>query len=111
MRGRTASDFLFHPTTTPGTLFANLLVLAGETRESMSSLVARTFGKGLYFARKPIAWKHEWIEKEVIAEGKRGCVTKTRSWFNDEGVQLAAREWISGAGEGVFLCCNLSYTG
>ena len=83
-------------------MLANLLVLVGETRESMSSLVARTYEKGLYFERKLITWEREWIEKGVIAEGNRGCAAKTRSWFNDEGVQLAVREWISGAGEGIF---------
>lgn len=30
-----------------------------------------------------------------IEEGKQGCHTKSRSWFNDEGVQLAVREFIS----------------
>lgn len=32
---------------------------------------------------------------------EEGCFAKTRPWFNDEGVLLAAREWISGAGEHV----------
>ena len=71
----------------------------GETREEMAFNVARCFGRGLYFARKIISYELVWMNSQKIDEGKRGCHSKTRSWFNDEGVLLAAREWISSAGE------------
>ena len=35
-----------------------------------------------------------------IGEGRKGCYSKTESWLNDEGVQLAVREWLAGATEG-----------
>ena len=35
-----------------------------------------------------------------IEEGRKGCYSKTKSWLNDEGVQLAVREWLAGATEG-----------
>lgn len=68
----------------------------GESRKEMAFLVARCFGKGVYFSRKVISWEIEWIKEQSIEEGKRGCFSKTRSWFNDEGVQLAVREWLAG---------------
>jgi len=67
----------------------------------MSFSVARSFGRGLYFAHKVVTWEILVLNGEKIEEGKRGCYSKTRSWFNDEGVLLAAREWISGAGENI----------
>jgi hypothetical protein len=66
----------------------------------MSYAVARCFGRGLYFARKVVQWELQWMRGEKIEEGKQGCFTKTSSWFDDEGVQLAVREWLAGAGEG-----------
>jgi len=70
--------------------------LYGETRQQMSFTVARTFGKGVYFSRKLVTWENEWMRGGLIEVGKRGCFAKTKSWFNDEGVQLAVREWIAG---------------
>jgi hypothetical protein len=74
----------------------------GDTREELSYNVARTFNKGLYFARKVVEWERSWIRERKIPEGKRGCFAKTFSWFNDEGVQIAVREWCAGAGESKF---------
>ena len=74
----------------------------GDTREELSYNVARTFNKGLYFARKVVEWERSWIRERKIPEGKRGYFAKTFSWFNDEGVQIAVREWCAGAGESKF---------
>ena len=63
--------------------------------------IARCYEKGLYFSRKIVTWELQWIREGKIEEGRQGCFTKTRSWFNDEGVQLAVRQWVSGAGEAV----------
>jgi hypothetical protein len=71
----------------------------GDTREKLSSQVARTFDKGINYARKIVKWEGIWIRERHIPEGKRGCFAKVFSWFNDEGVQLAVREWCAGAGE------------
>jgi hypothetical protein len=75
----------------------------GETREEQSYMVARCFGRGLYFARKIVEWERQWIRTNKIEEGRQGCFQKTSSWFGDEGVQLAVREWLAGAGEGKIL--------
>jgi hypothetical protein len=75
-----------------GFLKIQLLRKEGETREQMATSVARVHGRGLYFARKIIAWERSWLNSREIEEGRRGCYTKTRSWLNDEGVQLAVRE-------------------
>ena len=71
----------------------------GETRSQLAYSVARCFNRGWYFARRIITWELTWIKERIIEEGKRGCFSKVRSWLNDEGVQLAVRKWISGAGE------------
>lgn len=49
----------------------------------------------MYFARRIVSWEIEWVDGRLIPEGKRGCFAKTRSWFNDEGVQQAIRDWLS----------------
>ncbi|KAA8907993.1 hypothetical protein FN846DRAFT_1021166 [Sphaerosporella brunnea] len=75
----------------------------GESREHLALQVARCFGKGIYFARRIVSWEREWLEDGAIPEGKRGCYTKTKSWFKDEGVEQAVREWLLGrSGEGTF---------
>jgi hypothetical protein len=75
----------------------------GETREHLALQVARCFGKGIYFARRIVTWEREWLEDGAIPEGRRGCYTKTKSWFKDEGVEQAVREWLSGrSGDGTF---------
>jgi len=71
----------------------------GETREALSYQVARTFKKHTYFAKKLVEWEGKWIRERVIPEGKSGDHAKSSLWFNDEGVQLAVREWCAGAGE------------
>jgi hypothetical protein len=70
-----------------------------ETREVLSYQVARTFNKRTYFAKKLVEWEGKWIRERVVPEGQRGNHAKSSSWFNDEGVQLAVREWCAGAGE------------
>ncbi len=39
------------------------------------------------------------MTKKEIEEGRQGCHTKSQSWFNDEGVQLAVRECIASSGD------------
>ena len=72
----------------------------GETREQMALYIARSHGRGLYFARKIIAWERSWLRSRAIEEGRKRCYSKTKSWLNDEGVQLTVREWLAGAAEG-----------
>jgi len=91
----------------------------GETRRQLAFFVARCFNRGWYFARKIVSWEISWVQERTIEEGRRGCFAKVRSWLNDEGVQLAVCEWISGAGEGkssyplgqIRFCCPRSPTG
>ena len=73
----------------------------GETRESLATMVARCYGKGPSFARRIITWEIEWVEGRKITEGRQGCYMKTQSWFKDEGVKQAVREWLgTRSGEG-----------
>jgi hypothetical protein len=70
-----------------------------QTRLQISQAVAKSFNRGKWFAEKIVTWERTWISSRYIQEGKQGCYLKTKSWFNDEGVLLSAREYISGAGE------------
>lgn len=83
-----------------------MFLLAQQTRQSnetrlhiAQNIVARCCGRGLYFARKVITWEIEWRERRTVNEGRKGCFSKTYSWFNDEGVQLHIRDYLAGAGE------------
>ena len=66
----------------------------------MTLYVARSHSRGLYFARTIIAWERSWLRRREIAEGRKGCYSKTKSLLNGEGVQLAVRGWLAGATEG-----------
>ena len=48
----------------------------GEFREAIAFNVARTFRKGVYFARKIVTWERTWLSKREIPESRRG-------WFSN----------------------------
>lgn len=73
----------------------------GETREQMPFNVTRSLGKGVFFAKKIVTWERQWLREGRIEDGRRGCFSKVRSWLNDEGVQMAVREYCAGAGDGI----------
>lgn len=70
------------------------------TRLDYALLTAKSFRRGVYLARKIVSWECQWRKHQTIDESKHGCHVKTRSWFNDEGVQLAAREFVRDAKDG-----------
>jgi hypothetical protein len=70
-----------------------------ETRQSMALRVARCFNRGKWFAEKLASWEISWRKNRTIPRGKQGCFQKVKSWLTDEGVELAVREYLSGAGE------------
>ena len=41
-----------------------------ETREELSNQVAKSFNKGVYFARKIVEWEGIWLRERRIWEGK-----------------------------------------
>ncbi|KAI1007215.1 hypothetical protein K3495_g998 [Podosphaera aphanis] len=82
-------------------LYSKKLQEKGASREDISLTVAKTLNKGRYFADRIRQWEHSWIEERQIAESRGGKNSKRLSWLNDEGVQLAVREWCSVAGEGI----------
>ena len=75
-------------------LLAASATAIGETRKFSVAMVARCHGKGPSFAQNIIPWEIEWMEGRKIGEGRRGCYMKTRSWFEDEGVIQAVRDWL-----------------
>lgn len=72
-----------------------------ESRKSLASVVARCYGRQSHFARRLIVWEKTWIAERRIEGGRQGRFGKTKSWLSDEGVALAARDWISNSGEHV----------
>ena len=64
--------------------------------------------RGLYVARKIIAWERSWLRSRDIEERRKGCYSKTKSWLNDEGVQPVVREWLAGATESELTGCGLA---
>lgn len=70
-----------------------------HTRKETARQVAECYGRGLYVSKKIVTWEIQWMTKSSIEEEKQGCYTKSHSWFNDEGVQLAVRECISSSGD------------
>lgn len=70
-----------------------------RTREQAALQVAECLGRGLYMARKIVKWERQWVSEKQIEEGQQGCHIKSRSWFNDEGVQIAVRESIASSGD------------
>jgi hypothetical protein len=70
-----------------------------ETWQSMALRVARCFNRGKWFAERLVSWEISWRKDRTIPRGKQGCFQKVKSWLTDEGVELAVREYLSGAGE------------
>ena len=70
-----------------------------ETRQSMAFSVARCFNRGKWFAEKLVSWEISWRKSRIIPEGKQGCFQKIKSWLTDDRVELAIREYLSGAEE------------
>ena len=70
-----------------------------HTRKKTTRRVAECYGRGFYVSKKIVTWEIQWMTKRCIEEGKQGCHTKSHSWFNDEGVQLAVCECISSSGD------------
>lgn len=70
-----------------------------ETRKDMALKVARCFNRGKWFAERLVSWENSWRKSRTIPKGKQGCFQKVKSWLTDEGVELAVREYLSGAGE------------
>jgi hypothetical protein len=70
-----------------------------DTRQLMALQVARCFNRGKWFAEKLVSWEISWRKNRTIPKGKQGCFQKVKSWLTDEGVELAVREYLSGAGE------------
>lgn len=57
-----------------------------------------------------MSWEITWKKDRIIEVGRRRTWMKTSSWFNDEGVQLAVREWVSGASEKDLTAYSLAKT-
>ena len=73
-----------------------------STRAAMSQIVAGCFGRGACFAERIVAWERTWRAEREIQESRQGLHPKVMSWFHDEGVMLAVREYLAGAKDGTY---------
>ena len=70
-----------------------------ETRNSIATLLARTHGKGRYFAEKILLWEQEWMTTRVIPAGLQGKHSKRVSLLEHEGIRATVDEYLASAGE------------
>ena len=65
------------------------------TRNQCALDAATGVNKGTFVARKIIQWEKSWKATRTIPVGQQGLHRKFASWLNDEGVEIACREYIS----------------
>ena len=71
--------------------------------------IANSHGRGMHTARMMIQWELQWIEGREISRGQQGGGDgRIVTWFEDEGVLLAAREYIMRTGESKYTYSFLS---
>ena len=73
-----------------------------STRLAMSQTVAACFSHGACFAKRIVTWERTWRAEREIAESRQGLHAKVMSWFDDEDVMLAVREYLAGAKDGTY---------
>ena len=70
-----------------------------QTRERLSELASTVVNRGCEVARRIREWEIGWIENRHIPPGHRGKNSRLASWLDDEGVELAVRNYISEQGD------------
>jgi len=69
------------------------------TRKEIALRVANSFNRGEHTARKILIWEKQWVMNREIEPTKHSSSAHSVSILDDEGALLAAREYISGAGD------------
>lgn len=76
---------------------------ANKWRREVALQIANCHGRGMHTARKLIRWERDWVEKRIIEQGRQGGGDgRIITWFEDEGVLIAAREYIAQVGESTY---------
>ena len=70
-----------------------------KSRKDVALQVANSFNRGEHTARKILIWEQQWVIKREIEPTRCTASVNAVSMLEDNGVLLAAREYISGAGE------------
>lgn len=71
----------------------------GRSKKDRALVIANSVNKGPHFARNVMKWANLWLGEGTIPETHRAVVAnKARSWLEDEGVSLAAREHVAQMG-------------
>jgi hypothetical protein len=69
------------------------------SRKELALQVAHSFNRGGHTARKILIWEKQWVMNREIEPHKHSSSSGLVSLLDDEGVLLATREYISGAGD------------
>lgn len=82
--------------------FMNLSAQQKKPRKELALVIAQSLGRGPYFAEQLIKYEKSWVSTRTIPETQKGSANKARSWLEDEGVMLAARDHIAFRGTGEY---------
>ena len=76
----------------------------GQRRRKVALGIANSHGRGMHTARMIVQWELQWIEAREIPRSQQGGGDgRIVTWFEDEGVLLAVREYIMQTGERKYL--------
>jgi len=85
---------------------------AARWRREVALQIANCHGRGMHTARKLIGWERDWVAKRIIERGRQGGGDgRIITWFEDEGVLIAAREYIAEVGESKLLILSFLVIG
>ena len=71
------------------------------SRKQAALQVANAYNRGSHTAREVLKWERQWIAERHINPSNQGhSANHCLSMLDDEGTMLAAREYISSAGDG-----------
>ena len=68
-------------------------------RQGLARLVAQSFNKRRYTARKVVQWERSWVQLRVIPNTKAGNKKGDLSWMDDEDLVLSIKDWAKKTGE------------
>lgn len=81
-------------------------ITSKRSRKELALLVAKSGGWGMWVMNRILRQEVVYIQSGKLPAPKQGKHAKVTSWLTDEGTTLAMREYMSLAGEGIFIDLN-----